>query len=89
MLTETEQTSLARVLQMAPEVLEQVVAAVGIEKDLAAILAEHVRLFLIAYSQTGRKHDSARTAGIGITIITNWRRRSPAFEAAVQECPPF
>ncbi len=85
---EPDQTAPARTLQIEPEALERVVAEVaGVEvaKDRAAILADHLRLFLIAYSQTGRKHESARTAGIGTTTITNWRRRSPVFEAAVQE----
>jgi hypothetical protein len=73
---------------VSPEILDEVVAAVREEHGMpgpaaGARTAEHLRLFLLAYAETGRVNESAHVAGISPNAVNVWRRRLPAFEAAM------
>ena len=73
---------------ISPAILDDVVAAVREESGAgaagAARTAEHLRVFLMAYAETGRVSESSSLAGISPAAVHEWRHRLPVFAQAME-----
>lgn len=55
------------------------------ETLLEGLLDNRKRMFVIAYSQTGRKDKAARAAGVSQTTIYHWRQHDEIFQTAMEK----